>query len=144
MILLDTNVISELFRPSPDTAVRKFLRDLPAEELFTSAVCEAEIRYGLARMPSGRRRADLTTRAMGFLNEAFPDRIVPFDSACAAIYSEIRASREAVGRPITIEDAMIAATVRARGATLATRNLTDFEGTGIEAVNPWNLPEKEG
>ncbi|HEY1301117.1 MAG TPA: type II toxin-antitoxin system VapC family toxin [Stellaceae bacterium] len=144
MILLDTNVISELFRPAPDAAVRQFLRGQPAEELFTSTICEAEIRYGLARMASGRRRDDLTARIVSFLDEAFRDRIVPFDSACAAFYGEIRALREAAGRPITIEDAMIAATARAHGAALATRNLADFEGTGIEAVNPWNSPETTG
>jgi predicted nucleic acid-binding protein len=144
VLLLDTNVISELFRRSPDVAVREFLRAQPAEELFTSTVCEAEIRYGLARMPSGRRRDDLTARIISFLDEAFRDRIVPFDSVCAALYGEIRASRETAGRPIAVEDAMIAATVRACGATLATRNLANFDGTGIDAVNPWKSPEKSG
>lgn len=137
MILLDTNVISELIRPSPDASVRQFLRGQLAEELFTCTVCEAEILYGLKRMPSGRRRGDLSARIVAFLSEAFLDRIVPFDSACATHYGEIRASREAAGRPITVEDALIAATVRARGAVLATRNLADFEGTGITVVNPW-------
>lgn len=137
MILLDTNVISELIRPAPEAAVLRFLRARSPEELFTSAVCEAEIRYGLARMPGGHRRDDLTARIVAYLTQAFSDRIMPFDSACAACYGEIRAGREAAGRPITIEDAMIAATVRARDATLATRNSADFEGIGIEVVNPW-------
>jgi len=141
VILLDTNVISELIRPAPDAAVRRFLRARSPGELFTSAVCEAELRYGLERMPGGRRRDDLTARIVAFLTEAFPDRIMPFDSACAACYGEIRASREAAGRPITIEDAMIAATVRAHGAALATRNLADFEDTGTEVVNPWSPAE---
>ena len=141
MILLDTNVISELIRPAPDAAVRRFLRARSPGELFRSAVCEAELRYGLERMPGGRRRDDLTARIAAFLTEAFPDRIIPFDSACAAYYGEIRASREAAGRPITVEDAMIAGTVRAREATLATRNLVDFAGTGIEMVNPWSPAE---
>jgi len=88
-------------------------------------------------MPSGPRREDLTARILAFLSEAFPDRIVPFDSVCPACYGEIRASREAAGRSITVEDAMIAATARARGAVLATRNLADFEGPEIEVVNPW-------
>ena len=137
MILLDTNVISELIRPSPDSSVRQFLRGQAPEELFTSAVCEAEIRYGLARMPGGRRRDDLAARIIAFLRDAFPDRTVPFDSACATHYGDIRAAREAAGRPVTVEDAMIAATVRAFGAVLATRNSSDFEGTGIMVVNPW-------
>jgi toxin FitB len=137
VILLDTNVISELIRPSPDTAVRHFLLSQSSDELFTSSVCEAEIRYGLARMPTGRRREDLTARIATFLIEAFPGRILPFDTGCAAIYGEIRASREAAGRPITVEDAMIAAAARAHGAILVTRNLADFDGAGIELINPW-------
>ncbi|HEV2098698.1 MAG TPA: type II toxin-antitoxin system VapC family toxin [Stellaceae bacterium] len=137
MILLDTNVISELIRPAPDAAVREFLRGQSPQELFTCTVCEAEIRYGLARMPAGRRRHDLTARIVAFLTDAFSGRIVPFDSACAAYYGEIRAVREAAGRPITGEDAMIAATARAHGAVLATRNLTDFVETGIAVINPW-------
>jgi toxin FitB len=76
---------------------------------------------------------------MAFLTEAFRDRIVPFASACAEYYAEIRANREAVGRPITVTDALIAATVRARGAILATRNSADFQGIGIDVVDPWTL-----
>lgn len=144
MILLDTNVISELIRPSPDAAVRYFLRSRSSDELFTSSICEAEIRYGLTRMPSGRRREELTVRVAAFLSDAFSDRILPFDTACAAHYGEIRAAREAAGRPITVEDAMIAATVRAHGAVLATRNLADFEGTRITVVNPWMPAERAG
>lgn len=139
MILLDTNAISELVRPSPDAAVVSFLRCQPREQLFTSAVCEAEIRYGLARMPAGRRRNTLSARVLGFLADAFAGQILPFDSICAAVYGEIRANREAAGKPISVADAMIAATARAHGATLATRNLTDFEASGIAVVNPWEL-----
>ncbi len=137
MILLDTNVISELARFSPEPAVENFLRLQPPESVFTSAVCEAEIRYGLARLAPGRRREDLTRRVLQFLADAFPGQILPFDSACAALYGEIRANREAAGRSITVADGMIAATARMHGAALATRNLADFEGSGIELVNPW-------
>lgn len=144
MILLDTNVISELIRPSPDIAVRQFLLSRSSDELFTSSVCEAEIRYGLARMATGRRREDLTARIAAFLLKAFPARILPFDTGCAALYGEIRASREAAGRPITVEDAMIAATARAYGAILATRNLADFDGVSIQVINPWVPAEQAG
>ena len=144
MILLDTNVISELIRPSPEPAVRHFLLTRSSDELFTSSVCEAEIRYGLARMANGRRREDLTARIAAFLIEAFPNRILPFDTGCAALYGEIRAACEATGRPVTVEDAMIAATARAHAAVLATRNLADFDGAGIQVINPWMPAEQAG
>ncbi|MBV8458769.1 MAG: type II toxin-antitoxin system VapC family toxin [Acetobacteraceae bacterium] len=137
MILLDTNVISELVRPSPDPSVVAFLRRQPPETVFTSAVCEAEIRYGLARLPPSRRRDDLTNRIAIFLASGFPSQTLPFDSACAALYGEIRASREAMGKPIAVEDGMIAATARSRGAIVATRNAADFEVCGVDIVNPW-------
>ena len=137
MILLDTNVISELVKPLPDPAVTEFLHREAPETLFTAAVCEAEIHYGLARMPAGRRRNDLTDRIAAFRSMAFPGRILPFDSACAASYGEIRAVREAAGKPIAVEDAMIAATARAYGAVVATRNVEDFAECGIQVVDPW-------
>lgn len=137
MILLDTNVISELVKPLPDRAVTDFLRREAAEMLFTAAVCEAEIHYGLARMPAGRRRNELADRIAAFRSTAFPGRVLPFDGACAARYGEIRAAREAAGQPVAVEDAMIAATARAYGAIVATRNVADFAGCGIQLVNPW-------
>ena len=137
MILLDTNVISELVKPSPDPAVVAFFgRTVPAT-VFTAAVCEAEIRYGLARLPAGRRRNDLLGCVTAFLAEAFGNRILAFDSASAAIYGELRAAREAAGKPIPVEDAMIAATARAYGASVVTRNVADFIGCGVQVVNPW-------
>ena len=137
MILLDTNVISELVRPAPDPAVVGFLRQQLPDSIYTAAVCVAEIQYGLARMPAGRRRDDLTARVAALLEIAFPKEILPFGGECAVHYGEIRAYREAAGKPITVEDAMIAATAQAHGAVLATRNLADFEDTGIQLVNPW-------
>lgn len=137
MILLDTNVISELVRRQPDPTVAAFLRRQPPQSLFTAAVCEAEIRYGLARMPPGRRRNELAGRITVFLTTAFPDRIMAFDSAAAAVYGAIRAAREAAGKPITVQDAMIAATARAYGLSIATRNDDVFTGCGVLWVNPW-------
>ncbi len=137
MILLDTNVISELVKPSPDPAVAAFLRRAVPETVFAAAVCEAEIHYGLARLPAGRRRNDLIDRVTAFFTQAFRDRTLTFDSASAAIYGELRAAREAAGKPILVEDAMIAATARAYGAVVVTRNVADFVGCGVEIVNPW-------
>jgi len=137
MILLDTNVISELVRPAPDPAVLAYVRALAPETAFTAAVCEAEINYGLARLPAGRRREDLAARIATLFASGFQNQILPFDSLCASHYGAIRSAREAAGRPITVEDAMIAATACAHGATVATRNVDDFQGCGAEVVDPW-------
>jgi toxin FitB len=110
VILLDTNVISELTRSQPDPTVVVFLRRQPPQTLFTASVCEAEIHYGLARMPAGRRRNDLTNRVTAFLATAFAGRIMAFDTAAAALCGAIRAEREAAGKPVSVQDAMIAAT----------------------------------
>jgi predicted nucleic acid-binding protein len=139
VILLDTNVISELIRPAPAQAVTAFLLQYEPAELFTAAVCEAELQYGIARLPSGRRRDDLATRIATFLSDSFDGQILPFDSICARHYASIRAGREIAGYPITVEDAMIAATARAYGAVLATRNGRDFVGCGITLIDPWQM-----
>jgi hypothetical protein len=137
VILLDTNVISELVRQLPDETVVAFLRGEAPEALFTAAICEAEIHYGVARMPVGRRRTELADRIAAFRSAAFPGRVLAFDGTCAARYGEIRAFREAAGKPIAVEDAMIAATAHAYGAIVATRNVTDFSDCGVQVVNPW-------
>ena len=112
MILLDTSVISELVKVEPDPSVVAYLDSLAPDVVFTAAICEAEIRYGLARMPAGRRRDKLISRVSLFFEVGFPDQVLRFDRACAALYGEIRHVFEAVGRRITVEDAMIAATAR--------------------------------
>ncbi len=137
MIFLDTNVISELAKTARDPAVVAFLRRQPHDTVFIPAICEAEIRYGLARLPAGRRRDTLTATMAAFFANGFAGRILPFDSVCAAFYGELHAARDAAGRPISVADAMIAATARAHGAAVATRNVTDFAGCGIAVVNPW-------
>ena len=137
MILLDTNVISELVKPTPNPAVVAFLRRTIPETMFTSTVCEAEMRYGLARLPPGRRKADLTKRIAAFFADSFSERILHFDHASAEVYGELRAVRDAAGRPISVQDAMIAATASAYGTAIATRNVGDFVGCGVEIVDPW-------
>lgn len=138
MILLDTNVISELVRRAPEPAVEAFLRGQPRLSIYTASICEAEVRQGLARMPAGRRRNELTRRITELFDTAFADRILTFDSAAADIYGAIRTSRERAGRPITVEDAMIAATARAYGVAIVTRNEGDFAGCGVQIINPWS------
>jgi toxin FitB len=141
VIVLDTNVISELVRVRPNPVVLDYVRGLAPGTVFTASICEAEIRYGLARMPAGRRRDELIKRIATFLDAGFRDQILPFDRACATVYGEIRAAREASGRPISVEDALIAATARAYGAeAIATRDLKDFADCRISLIDPWAGP----
>lgn len=138
MILLDTNILSELMRPAPEPAVEQWLADQPAASVFISAITEAELRYGIALMPSGKRRSALAAEIEAMLGADFNGRILPFDSPAAIAFAEIAAERRQAGRPISQADAQIAAIARSRGAALATRNVPDFEGCGVEIINPWS------
>ncbi|MBV9523736.1 MAG: type II toxin-antitoxin system VapC family toxin [Alphaproteobacteria bacterium] len=137
MIVLDTNVLSELMRPAPDAAVERWIAAQASGAIFISAVTEAELRYGIALLPDGRRRLALTAAFEALMREDFRGRILPFDSAAAVAYAEIAASRRRAGRPIAQADAQIAATAKSRGAGLATRNSADFVDCGIDVVDPW-------
>ena len=139
MIILDTNVISELTRQVPDTGVLAWLDSLEISEVATTAVTAAKLRYGVARLPEGHRKRELTVMIRGILAEDFYGRILPFDERASAWYADLVTSHERIGRPIGIADAMIAAICRDSGATLATRNTADFEETGIELIDPWKL-----
>jgi toxin FitB len=140
VILLDTNVVSELMRPEPAPRVASWVRSRDRRELFTSSVTLAEVRYGLARLPDGRRKQVLCDAAADVFR-AFADQVLPVDVAAAEHYAIIASTRERSGKPISGFDALIAAICRSRGAVLATRNLPDFEGTGIDVFNPWALAE---
>ncbi len=143
MIILDTNIISELTRQAPEPRVVSWLDSLPAEEVGTTAVTAAELLYGVARMPAGRRKRELAAAVRGLLGDELRDRILPFDEHCASRYADIVCGRETLGRPIGVADAQIAAICRTAEATLATRNTDDFSGTGIELINPWK-PDRPG
>lgn len=136
MIVLDTNVVSELMRPAPDTAVVTWLGRQARGSLVTTAITVAEIRLGLARLPDGRRAAELRQLADEVLG-AFPGQVLPFDAAAATLYGDIAAARERGGRPVDALDARIAAICRTHSAPLATRNTRDFVGTGVELLDPW-------
>lgn len=138
MIVLDTNVVSELMRKEPESAVVSWVDEFPSAEVLVTAVTAAELVYGVARLPDGRRKRELSATVVGLLTEDFQDQILPFDAPAANHYAEIVASREAAGRPITMADAQIAAICRNWNLGLATRNVDDFEDTGVDAVNPWN------
>lgn len=137
MIVLDTNVVSELTRPGPDPVVLAWLSAQEPTDVFLSAVSEAELRYGLAIMPEGRRRNELAATVEDLIEGEFAGRLLPFDSFAAQAYATIAADRRAAGRPIAPFDGQIAAIARSRGASVATRDSGGFEGTGVDVIDPW-------
>ncbi|MDE2787813.1 MAG: type II toxin-antitoxin system VapC family toxin [Chloroflexota bacterium] len=136
--IVDTNVASEIGEPRAHPAVLAWRDRQHVHEMFTTAVTEAEMRYGLAVMPLGRRRDAVALQTYYLLDGYFEDRILPFDSAAAKIYAEIYASRRRRGRPISLQDCQIAAIARSTGMAIATRNVSDFTDCGIELINPWS------
>jgi predicted nucleic acid-binding protein len=136
VILLDTNVISELMRPAPDAAVEQWLAAQPDASVFISAITEAELRNGAALLPSGKRRTALTAEIIAMLEEDFGGRILPFDSLAARAFAVLASERRHAGRPISQADGQIAAIARSRGAALATRNMPDFQDCGVEVIDP--------
>lgn len=124
-------------RPAPDSAVEQWFAAQPDASVFISAITEAELRYGAALLPSGKRRAALTTEIESMLEQDFAGRILPFDSLAAQAFATLAAERQQAGKPISQADAQIAAVARSRGASLATRNAPDFQDYGIEVINPW-------
>jgi predicted nucleic acid-binding protein len=139
LILLDTNILSEVIRPAPAPVVLRWLGAQTIGSVFISAVTEAELRYGVALLPDGKRRAGLAAAIAAMLEVDFAGRILPFDSSAAIAYAEIASGRCHAGRPIAQADAEIAAIARSRGAALATRNVTDFVDCGVKIINPWEL-----
>jgi hypothetical protein len=137
VIVLDTNIISELTRQAPTVGVISWLDSLTAAEVATTAITAAELLYGVARMPAGHRKTELATAVNGLLRDDFEGRVLPFDEPAAQRYADIVTRREQLGRPIGTADAQIAAICRTIEATLATRNTNDFEEAGIELINPW-------
>ncbi|QND44730.1 type II toxin-antitoxin system VapC family toxin (plasmid) [Rhizobium lusitanum] len=137
MIILDTNVISELLMPSPSSVVVEWLAAQHPQSVFTTAVTEAEILYGLRLLPEGRRRRDLEAAISPIFSEDLFGRVLPFDRDAADLYATIATDRRSAGRPISQFDAQIAAIALSRGASVATRNISDFEGIGLVIVNPW-------
>lgn len=137
MILIDTNVISELMRPEPSSIVLAWFGRQAAADLYLSAVVEAELRRGAAALPVGKRRDRLIAEIDAMVSEDFAGRVLPFDSAAAVAFAAVFVERQAAGRPISFPDCQIAATARAHGAVMATRNVADFEGCGIDVMDPW-------
>jgi len=137
MIVLDTNVLSEFMRVEPDANVLDWVDAQPAMDLAISAITVAEILHGIARLPFGKSKQKLESHAMAMFEEDFAGRIFPFDAHAAVEYATLAAGAEAKGRSVSMADAQIAAICRSHGASIATRNVRDFEFSGVEVINPW-------
>lgn len=137
MIVLDTNVVSELMRSAPDTAVLAWVDAQPAADLHLTSITAAELLYGVALLPAGRRRTQLAEEVGALLEEDFARRVLAFDLVAAGHYADIAARRATLGHPIGAADAQIAAVCRSHGATVATRNVSDFDDVGIDIIDPW-------
>jgi predicted nucleic acid-binding protein len=139
MIVIDTNVLSELMKPSALRSAEVFawLRIQPAESVFTTTVSLAEILTGILLLPAGKRRQEMQAAAERVFSLAFGDRILPFDEVSARIYPELVTARQQRGRAIDPFDTQIAAIAKARGMAVATRNISDFDQSGVELIDPW-------
>lgn len=133
MILIDTNVISELWRVAPDPNVLAWIDAQAVETLYLSAVTVAELRFGLATMSGGKRRTIYQDRLEGEVLPAFTDRVLPFDLDASQAYADLMAQARVIGKA----DGYIAATAAARGFMVATRDTSPFEAAGLNIINPW-------
>jgi toxin FitB len=138
MIVLDTNVVSELMRAVPSATVLAWFNAQAADTLWLSSVAASELLYGVARLPEGARKEHLARAITDMLEQDFSGRILSFDLASASVYATLVARREQKGLPIAMADAQIAATCIAYGAELATRNQKHFADLGMPLINPWN------
>ena len=138
MIILDTNVLSELMRPAPAASVVRWVAAQPATSLYTTSITQAEILHGIMLLPTGRRRNALEAAARALFDHDFGGRVLPFGSDAAHPYARIAAERRRAGRPISQFDAQIAAIAHSAGAVIATRNVADYDATGVEVINPWD------
>jgi len=137
VIVLDTNVVSELMRPAPVLAVLDWVDSREPSELVITAITAAELRAGVGVLPAGRRRSEIGRRMESLLTQTFAGSVLPFDVDATPHYADVVATRRRAGKPVTAMDAEIAAICRQHAATLATRNIPDFAATGVELINPW-------
>ena len=137
MIVLDTNVLSEIMKAKPDLGVIGWMAAQAAADLYTTSITQAEVLQGVMLLTPGRRRAALEAAATSMFEEDFAGRILGFGSDAAPLYARIASDRRRAGRPISHFDAQIAAIARLARAAIATRNTSDFEGCGVAVVDPW-------
>jgi toxin FitB len=138
MIVLDTNVLSELMKAAPAQSVVRWVAEQPATSLYTTSITQAEVLHGIMLMPAGKRRSVIEAAAQAMFTEEFGGRILAFGSDAAYPYARIAAQRRRAGHPISHFDAQIASIAHSTGAAVATRNAADFDGCGIKVINPWD------
>lgn len=139
MIVVDTNVLAELMRLEPEHAVVRWSVAQTASDLYTTAITVAEVLYGIERLPAGHRR-ELLRASAAEVFATFAENVLPFDAGAAEQYPLVVTTRDRLGRPIDGFDAQIASICRSGGMALATRNVKDFDHTGVDVVNPWDGP----
>jgi len=137
MIILDTNVLSEFMRAVPNPVVMAWIGQQDASEIFVTSITQAEMYYGLALLPVGKRRSDMERAVGQMFEQDFQARILNFDSAAALEYAKLASFRRQIGKPIAQADAQIAAIALSQNAVLATRNIADFCDCQLTLVNPW-------
>ncbi len=138
MIVLDTNVLSEIMRAKPDPTVLAWLDAQAPEDLWLNSVVAAELLFGVARLPEGARKQRLAQAVSAMLEQDFAGQILSFDLGAASVYAVMLAERERIGQSMAMADAQIAAICLSRDAILATRNTKHFEGLGVALINPWD------
>ena len=139
MILLDTNIVSEVMKPAPAGHVLRWLDDQETEGLYVSTITIAEINFGIRVLPEGKRRRTLKDNFEDFIARGFDQRILPFDTAAANLFAGLMGRRRELGRPMSFPDGQIAAIARSRRFALATRNVSDFEHCGLNILNPFEM-----
>lgn len=139
MIILDTNVLSALMQRTPDAQAVQWLNTQPADSVWITAITLFEARYGLALLPTGRRRQQLLVRFEALVQEDLQGRVLGVDGRAAAMAAELAAQRKARGRPVDVRDTLIAGVAMAHGASLATRNTRHFDNLPTPVVNPWRV-----
>ena len=142
MIVLNTNILSELTRLKPERIVYDWVARQPPTFPYTTTITQAEILFGLEKMPGGKRRDELEKQYRVMLAEEFAERVLAFDQAAAEAYGPLMARVQRQGRPVASHDVQIAAIALSRGASVATRNVSDFENFGIEFVDPWTVARR--
>lgn len=141
MIVLDTNVISELWKAAPEPNVLAWIDAQAVETLYLSAVTVAELRFGLAAMPTGKRRSIYQERLEREVLPAFTGRVLPFDLDASQAYAELMVRARAAGKAIGKADGYIAASAAARGFTIATRDTSPFKAAGLNIIDPWEASQ---
>ena len=144
MIMLDTNVISESLRPTPESNVLDWIDTQAIETLYLSAITVAELRFGAALLPTGKRKAKLQNSLENKLLPLFADRVLPFDIAVTEAYAEVMSQARIAGKAISTADGYIAATAAANNMIIASRDTSPFIAAGLDVVNPWDImpPQK--